>query len=107
VKRVLTSLTTFLVVVVIFALIVSPLRQKTVDLTILFFPTITTSVEALTYAAFFLGLILAASIAIEEDIMLRKRCRKALLDQKKLLNDATASPSPNSTVNNGEHKPSE
>ncbi len=56
-KRVLTSLAVLLVVFVIFALVIGPLRKTPVELTILFFPTIRTSAEALAYVSFFIGLL--------------------------------------------------
>lgn len=109
-KRVMTSLTFLLVVFVIFALIVSPLRQKTVDLTILFFPTITTSVEALAYVSFFLGLVLATWIAFVGDLALRRRFRAMQVEQDKRLK--AASESKDATTSSaatapGEHKSEE
>lgn len=84
-KRVLTSLVTFLTVFVVFALIISPLRSTPVALTILFFPTVRTSAEALAYISFFIGLLLAGIIAMASDLALRRRFRIMLLEQRKRL----------------------
>jgi len=85
VKRVLTSLAVLLVVFVVFALVVGQLRDKPVDLRIPFFPTIQMSVEALSYASFFIGLLLATVIALAGDMALRKRFRGMMLEQSKRL----------------------
>ena len=85
-KRVLTSLVVLLVVLVAFALIIGPLRGTPVELSILFFPTIQTSAEALAYASFFIGLLLATGIAFVGDMALRKRFRQMMLEQRKQLN---------------------
>jgi uncharacterized membrane protein YedE/YeeE len=82
---VLTSLVVLLVVFVVFALIIGPLRMTRVDLRILFFPTIQTSAEALAYASFFIGLVLATVIALAGDTALRKRFREMMLEQSKRL----------------------
>jgi TRAP-type C4-dicarboxylate transport system permease small subunit len=81
VKRVLTSLAVLLVVFVVFALIIGPLRTTSIKLNILFFPTIQTSAEALAYASFFIGLVLATVIALAGDMALRKRFRALMLEQ--------------------------
>jgi uncharacterized metal-binding protein len=100
VKRVLTSLTVLLVVFVIFALIIGPLRKTPVELSILFFPTITTSAEALAYVSFFIGLLLATMIAFAGDMALRKRFRTTMLEQGKRQktsggnNDIAGAPAP-------------
>jgi len=91
VKRVLTSLAVLLVVFVVFALIISPLRTTRVQLSILFFPTIQTSAEALAYASFFIGLLLATVIALAGDIALRKRFRGMMLEQSKRLKTSDGS----------------
>lgn len=80
-KRVLTSLAVLLVVFVVFALIIGPLRTTSIKLNILFFPTIQTSAEALAYASFFIGLLLATVIALAGDMALRKRFRAMMLEQ--------------------------
>jgi len=85
VKRVLTSLAVLLVVFVVFALIIGPLRMTRVKLSILFFPTIQTSAETLAYASFFIGLVLATVIALEGDMALRKKFRGMMLEQSKRL----------------------
>jgi len=106
-RRVLTSLTVFLVIFVVFALVISPLRQQSVQLTILFFPTITTSVEAVAYVSFFIGLLVATWIAVVGDLALRRRFRAMQIDQNKRLKaaseskDATAS---STAAASGEHK---
>jgi hypothetical protein len=82
---VLTSLIVLLVVFVVFALIIGPLRTIRVELRILFFPTIRTSAEALAYASFFIGLLLATVIALAGDMALRKRFRGMMLEQSKRL----------------------
>lgn len=87
-KRILTSLVTFLTVFVVFALIISPLRSTSVDLTILFFPTVRTSAEALAYISFFIGLLLAGVIAMAGDLALRRKFRTMLLEQRKQLEAA-------------------
>jgi len=87
VKRVLTSLTVLLVVFVIFALVISPLRKTPVELGILFFRTITTSAETLAYVSFFIGLLLATLIAFIGDLALRKRFRAAMFEQSKRMKD--------------------
>ncbi|MGB9667280.1 MAG: hypothetical protein ACPL2N_08200 [Candidatus Cryosericum sp.] len=87
-KRFLTSLTVLAVVFVIFALIVSPLRMQRVQLTILFFPTITASVEAVAYVSFLVGLLLATWIAFVEELALRRRYREAQADLQKRLKAA-------------------
>ncbi|MBA4365171.1 MAG: hypothetical protein C0398_04085 [Coprothermobacter sp.] len=84
-KRVLTSLLVLLVVFVVFALIIGPLRTTPIKLSILFFPTIQTSAEALAYASFFIGLLLATVIALAGDMALRKRFRGTMLEQSKRL----------------------
>ena len=84
-KRMLTSLVVLLVVFIVFALIIGPLRATPVELTILFFPTIKTSAEVLAYASFFIGLLLATVIAFAGDMALRKRFRAMMLGQNKLL----------------------
>jgi hypothetical protein len=73
-------------VFVVFALIIGPLRIEPVKLTIPFFPTIQTSAEALAYASFFIGLLLATAIAFAGDMALRKRFRGMMLEQSKRLN---------------------
>jgi len=83
VKRVLTSLVLLVVVFVVFALVIGPLRKTPVELTILFFPTIRTSAEALAYVSFFIGLLLATVIAFAGDMALRKRFRVMMLDQNR------------------------
>jgi len=85
VKRVLTSLVVLLIVFVVFALIIGPLRTTPVKLSILFFPTIQTSAEALAYVSFFIGLVLATVIALAGDMALRKRFREMMLEQSKRL----------------------
>jgi hypothetical protein len=90
-KRVLTSLVVLLVVLVAFALIIGPLRGTPVKLSILFFPTIQTSAEALAYASFFIGLLLATGIAFAGDMALRTRFRAMLLEQSKRLNTNSGS----------------
>ncbi len=106
-RRVLTSLTVFLVIFVVFALVISPLRQQSVQLTILFFPTIATSVEAVAYVSFFIGLLVATWIAVVGDLALRRRFRAMQIDQNKRLKaaseskDATAS---STAAASGEHK---
>ncbi|MCX6084894.1 MAG: hypothetical protein NTX94_00440 [Caldiserica bacterium] len=90
-KRVLTSLTVLLVVFVIFALVIGPLRKTPVELGILFFPTVTTTAETLAYVSFFIGLLLATVIAFIGDIALRKRFRAAMLEQSKRMKDITDS----------------
>jgi uncharacterized metal-binding protein len=85
VKRVLTSLFVLLVVFVVFALVIGPLRMTPIKLTILFFPTIQTSAEALAYASFFIGLLLATVIALAGDMALRKKFRGMMLEQSKRL----------------------
>ncbi len=80
-KRVLSSLALLVVVFVIFALVIGPLRKTPVELTILFFPTVRTSAEALAYVSFFIGLSLATVIAFAGDMALRKRFRAMMLDQ--------------------------
>lgn len=82
-KRVLTSMVVLLVVFVVFALIIGPLRGTPVKVSILFFPTIQTSAEALAYVSFFIGLLLATGIAFAGDMALRKRFRGMMLDQSK------------------------
>ena len=82
-KRVLTSLAVLLVVFVVFALIIGPLRTTSIKLNILFFPAIQTSAEALAYASFFIGLVLATVIALAGDMALRKRFRATMLKQSK------------------------
>ncbi|MFZ2413972.1 MAG: hypothetical protein WAW16_07110 [Candidatus Cryosericum sp.] len=82
-KRVLTSLVLLVVVFVVFALVIGPLRKTPVELTILFFPTIRTSAEALAYVSFFIGLLLATVIAFVGDMALRKRFRVMMLDQNR------------------------
>ena len=84
-KRMLTSLVVLLVVFIVFALIIGPLRATPVELTILFFPTIKTSAEVLAYASFFIGLLLATIIAFAGDMALRKRFRAMMLGQNKRL----------------------
>lgn len=84
-KRVLTSLVVLLVVFVVFALVIGQLRTETVELRIPFFPTIQTSAEALAYASFFIGLLLATVIALAGDMALRKRFREMMLEQSKRL----------------------
>jgi hypothetical protein len=81
----LTSSVVLLAVFVVFALIISPLRATRVELSILFFPTIQTSAEALAYASFFIGLLLATGIAFAGDMALRKRFRGMMLEQSKRL----------------------
>jgi hypothetical protein len=90
-KRALTSLVVLLVVLVAFALIIGPLRGTPVKLSILFFPTIQTSAEALAYASFFIGLLLATGIAFAGDMALRKRFRAMMLEQSKRLNTNSGS----------------
>jgi uncharacterized integral membrane protein len=90
-KRVLTSFVVLLVVFVVFALIIGPLRTTRVELSILFFPTIQTSAEALAYASFFIGLLLATVIALAGDMALRKRFREMMLEQSKRLKTGGAS----------------
>jgi hypothetical protein len=85
VKRVLTSLAVLLVVFVVFALIIGPLRTTPIKLSVLFFPTIQTSAEALAYASFFIGLLLATVIALAGDMALRKRFRGMMLEQSRRL----------------------
>lgn len=82
-KRVLINLTVLLVVFVIFALVVGQLRDKPVDLRIPFFPTVRLSVEALAYASFFIGLLLAGVMAMAGDLALRRRFRTMLLEQRR------------------------
>jgi len=84
-KRILTSLVTLLTVFVVFALIISPLRSTPVALTVLFFPTVHTSAEALAYISFFIGLSLSTIIAIAGDLALRRRFRTMLLEQRRQL----------------------
>jgi uncharacterized integral membrane protein len=85
-KRVLTSLVVLLVVFVVFAFIIGPLRATPVELSVLFFPTIQTSAEVVAYASFFIGLLLATLIAFAGDMALRKRFRGMMLKQSKRLN---------------------
>jgi uncharacterized integral membrane protein len=80
-KRVLTSLAVLLVVFVVFALIIGPLRTTSIKLNILFFPTIQTSAEALAYVSFFIGLLLATVITFAGDMALRKRFRAMMNEQ--------------------------
>lgn len=87
-KRVLTSLVTFLIVFVVFALIISPLRSTSVNLTVLFFPTIHTSAEALAYISFLVGFLLAGVIGVAGDMAIRRRFRTTLLEQRKRLEAA-------------------
>jgi hypothetical protein len=82
-KRLLTSLAILLIVFVIFALVVSQLRSKVIDLNILFFRTVHTSAEALAYVSFFIGLLLAGVITEADVMALRKRSRALLLEQRK------------------------
>jgi len=84
-KRVLTSLVTFLIVFIVFALIISPLRSTPVNLTVLFFPTIHTSAEALAYISFLVGFLVTAIIGMASDLALRRRFRTTLLEQRKRL----------------------
>ncbi len=97
-KRILTNLTVLLVVFVVFALIISPLRNTPVGLTILFFPTIQTSAETLAYISFFIGLVLAGVIAIGNDFALRKKFRAMQLEQRKRL-DTTSQTDAATSVN--------
>ena len=60
--------------------------QEPVKLPIPFFPTIQTSVKAVAYASFFIGLLLATVIALAGDLALRKRFRQMMLEQRKHLN---------------------
>ncbi|MCX6096886.1 MAG: hypothetical protein NTZ77_00090 [Caldiserica bacterium] len=90
-KRVVTSLAVLLVVFVIFALVIGPLRKTPVEVGILFFPTIITSAETLAYVSFFVGLLLATLIAFIGDMALRKRFRATMLEQSKRLKDITES----------------
>ena len=83
-KRVLTSTVVLLVVFVVFALVIGPLRKTPVELSILFFPTIQTSAEALAYVSFFIGLLLATVVALAGDVALRKKFRAMMRDQGKL-----------------------
>jgi hypothetical protein len=91
VKRVLTSLFVLLVVFVVFALVIGPLRTTPIKLTILFFPTIQTSAEAVAYGSFFIGLLLATVIALEGDMALRKKFRGMMLEQSKRLKTSSES----------------
>ncbi len=84
-KRMLISLTVLLVVVFIFALIVSQWREPRVTLNIPFFPAMQVSVEGLAYVSFFTGLLLAGIIATANDLMLRRRFRAMLLEQRQRL----------------------
>jgi len=85
-KRVLTSLVVFLVVSAILAVVIGQLPIEPVKLPIPFFPTIQTSVKAIAYASFFIGLLLATVIALAGDLALRKRFRQTMLEQRKQLN---------------------
>jgi len=86
VKRVLTSLVVLLVVFAILAVVIGQLPIEPVKLPIPFFPTIQTSVKAIAYASFFIGLLLATVIALAGDLALRKRFRQMMLEQRKQLN---------------------
>jgi uncharacterized metal-binding protein len=106
-KRVLTSLVVLLVVFAILAVVIGQLPIELVKLPIPFFPTIQTSVKAIAYASFFIGLLLATGIAFAGDMALRKRFRGMMLEQSKRLKtsdenkdiaDTTATTLP------GEHK---
>jgi len=85
-KRVLTSLVVLLVVFAILAVVIGQLPIEPVKLPIPFFPTIQTSVKAIAYASFFIGLLLATVIALAGDLALRKRFRQMMLEQRKQLN---------------------
>ena len=85
-KRVLTSLVVLLVVFAILAVVIGQLPIESVKLPIPFFPTIQTSVKAVAYASFFIGLLLATVIALAGDLALRKRFRQMMLEQRKQLN---------------------
>lgn len=84
-KRVLTSLVVLLVVFIVFALVIGPLRTTLIKLTIPFFPTAQVSVEAVAYVSFFVGLLLATGIAFVGDMALRKRFRAMTHEQGKRL----------------------
>jgi len=84
-KRVLTSLVVFLVVFAVLAVVIGQLPIEPVKLPIPFFPTIQTSVKAVAYASFFIGLLLATVIAFAGDMALRKRFRAMMLGQNKRL----------------------
>ncbi|RIE06971.1 hypothetical protein [Candidatus Cryosericum terrychapinii] len=85
-KRVFTSLVVLLVVFAILAVVIGQLPIESVKLPIPFFPTIQTSVKAVAYASFFIGLLLATVIALAGDLALRKRFRQMMLEQRKQLN---------------------
>lgn len=85
-RRVLTSLVVFLVVSAILAVVIGQLPIEPVKLPIPFFPTIQTSVKAIAYASFFIGLLLATVITLAGDLALRKRFRQMMLEQRKQLN---------------------
>lgn len=109
-KRVFTSLIALLVVFVIFALVVGPLRTKPVELRIPFFPTIQMSAEALAYVSFLLGLMLATAIAFAGDIALRRRFRRMMLEQEKRLKpdgDSGNVEGNTATAVQGDHEPLE
>ncbi|MDO9099845.1 MAG: hypothetical protein Q7V53_03750 [Caldisericota bacterium] len=82
-RRLLTNLIIVVVVFVVFALIVSPLRTEPINITILFFPTIETSAEALAYVSLALGFLLAAVLSFFNELALRRRCRDLLAEQRK------------------------
>jgi len=104
-KRIMTSLMVFLVVFIIFALIISPLRRETIQLTILFFPTITASVEAVAYVSFFIGLFLATWISFVGDLALRRRFRATRAEYEKQLK--AASEAKDGTANSSTASPGE
>lgn len=82
-RRLLTNVITVVVVFVVFALVVSPLRTEPINITILFFPTIETSAEALAYASLALGFLLAALLSFFNELALRRRCRDLLAEQRR------------------------
>jgi hypothetical protein len=93
-KRLLTSLAILLIVFVVFALVVSPLRSTPVEVGFLFFPIVQTSAEALAYVSFFIGLLLAGIITEVDAIALRKRYRAMLLEQRKRFETANQTDAP-------------
>jgi hypothetical protein len=82
-KRMLTNLIVLMVVFVVFALIVSPLRTRSINITILFFPTMQTSAEALAYASFAIGFLLAALLSHFDELVMRRRYKELRAEQRK------------------------